>query len=65
MPIKVTTGGAGAGVGTEVGVRPARCRPCPLSPVAVIHGVRHPGPGAGPRTRAVTSATSGERHSPS
>ena len=46
MAVKVTTGGSGPGVGAQVGVRRARARP--LSPVTVIHGVRHPGSGAGP-----------------
>ena len=46
MAVKVTTGGSGPGVGAQVGVRRARARP--LRPVAVVHGVRHPGPGAGP-----------------
>jgi len=46
VAVKITTGGPGPGVGAEVGVPRSRARP--LGPVGVVHGVRHPGPGAGP-----------------
>lgn len=63
VSVKITTGGPGGpGVRAQVGVRRAATRP--LGPVAVVHGVRDPGPGARPEHGVRVRCDGPALHSP-